>query len=54
MDDANPLTVGEFKNLMGLMLLNSPKQQVQQNEHSNDIFQEISEGHSQPHPQELN
>ena len=54
MDDAKPLTVGEFKNLMGLMLLNSPKQQVQQNEHSNDIFQEISEGHSQPHPQELN
>ncbi|MED3552037.1 DUF421 domain-containing protein [Cytobacillus praedii] len=52
MDDAKPLTVGEFKNLMGLMLLNSPKQQVQQNEHSNDIFQEISEGHSQPHPQE--
>ncbi|WP_057767335.1 DUF421 domain-containing protein [Cytobacillus praedii] len=44
MDDAKPLTVGEFKNLMGLMLLNSPKQQVQQNEHSNDIFQEISEG----------
>ncbi|MGN7398988.1 DUF421 domain-containing protein [Cytobacillus praedii] len=54
MDDAKPLTVGEFKNLMGLMLLNSPKQQVQQNEHSNDIFQEIGEGHSQPHPQELN
>ncbi|TCJ01223.1 DUF421 domain-containing protein [Cytobacillus praedii] len=54
MDDAKPLTVGEFKNLMGLMLLNSPKQQVQQNEHSNDIFQEISEGHSQTHPQELN
>ncbi len=53
-DDAKPLTVGEFKKLMGLMLLHSPKQQVQQNEQSNNIFQELDEGHRKPHPRELN
>ncbi|GLB60879.1 DUF421 domain-containing protein [Cytobacillus sp. NCCP-133] len=51
MDDAKPLTVGDFKRLMGGMILQSPVQPIPRQ--SEDIFQELKEGHTQPHSQDL-
>lgn len=51
MNDAKPLTVGEFKRLMGEIILQSP---VQPAPHaSDDIFQELKKGHSPPNSKEL-
>lgn len=50
-DDAKPLTAGEFKRLMGGMILQTPVQPAPQQ--SNNIFEEIKEGHPQPHSQDL-
>ncbi|WP_026584098.1 DUF421 domain-containing protein [Bacillus sp. J33] len=51
MDDAKPLTVGEFKKLMGQMILQSPVHPAKQQ--SDDIFKELKEGHLQPHSRDL-
>ncbi|MCS0671234.1 DUF421 domain-containing protein [Cytobacillus firmus] len=51
MNDAKPLTVGEFKRLMGEMILQSPVQPVPQA--SGDIFQELKKGHSPPNSKDL-
>ncbi|MBG9588935.1 DUF421 domain-containing protein [Cytobacillus firmus] len=51
MDDAKPLTVGEFKRLMGEIILKSPVQPAHQA--SDDIFQELKKGHSPPNFKDL-
>ncbi|EWG10260.1 DUF421 domain-containing protein [Cytobacillus firmus] len=51
MDDAKPLTVGEFKRLMGEMILQSPVQPAPQA--SDDIFQELKKGHTPPNSKDL-
>ncbi|WP_264739069.1 DUF421 domain-containing protein [Cytobacillus firmus] len=51
MNDAKPLTVGEFKRLMGEMILQSAVQPAPQA--SDDIFQELKKGHSPPHSKDL-
>ncbi|MEH6989912.1 DUF421 domain-containing protein [Cytobacillus firmus] len=51
MDDAKPLTVGEFKRLMGEIILQSPVQPAHQS--SDDIFQELKKGHSSPNFKDL-
>ncbi|WP_394583807.1 DUF421 domain-containing protein [Cytobacillus firmus] len=51
MDDAKPLTVGEFKRLMGEIILQSPVQPAHQA--SDDIFQELKKGHSPPNFKDL-
>ncbi|RBP90558.1 uncharacterized membrane protein YcaP (DUF421 family) [Cytobacillus firmus] len=51
MNDAKPLTVGEFKRLMGEMILQSPVQLAPQA--SEDIFQELKKGHTPPNPKDL-
>ncbi|MBU8768972.1 DUF421 domain-containing protein [Cytobacillus oceanisediminis] len=51
MNDAKPLTVGEFKRLIGEMILQSPVQPAPQA--SCDIFQELKKGHSPPNSKDL-
>jgi hypothetical protein len=51
MNDAKPLTVGEFKRLIGEMILQSPVQPAPQA--SGDIFQELKKGHSPPNSKDL-
>ncbi|KAF0816733.1 MULTISPECIES: DUF421 domain-containing protein [unclassified Cytobacillus] len=51
MNDAKPLTVGEFKRLMGEVILQSPVQPAPQA--SDDIFQELEKGHTPPNSKDL-
>lgn len=49
-DDAKPLTIGEFKKLMNPMYLNI---QYQNQKVKNNIFDEITEGHTRQNPDQL-
>lgn len=50
-DDAKPLTVGEFKKLMGSLIQNTPQQTS--NKIQPDIFAEIKEKYEQDNPPQL-